>query len=345
MKHEFLGDAAERGRQHGRLLRDSIRKRIARSLPVAASAAPGLAAPWLDAIDALDSSRGPGLGAELRGIATGAGVDLHDIVLLNAFEAFDVARQVELGGCTAVAVTGPAGAVVAQNWDANPSLAASVAVHVHSGPDIPTTVLVASPGGLGWIGMTADGVALVNNDLLTVRTRYGVPSQALRRHALRQRSTRDAVQAITSVPAVGGRAYLVTDSTGTVATVELAAEAASRTAYHSRHVAHTNHALDPQIARYEDHALVAATYPSSHARLKRARALLARADGTGCDEASTCRRILADHAGHPLSICRHLSEGEPTVTAASVVFDCGRRHASIALGNPCTSSRIEIALS
>ncbi|HVQ97084.1 MAG TPA: C45 family peptidase [Mycobacteriales bacterium] len=349
MIHEFSGTAAERGRQHGRRLRDQIRARIAGSLPPGSAAArAGLAGPWLAAIDALEH-RAP-LGAELRGIAAGAGAALPDIVLLNAFEAVEVARQVELGGCTAVALAGPAGAVLAQNWDANPSLAGSVAIHLHRGPDIRTTVLVASPGGLGWIGMSAGGVALVNNDLLTRAVRPGVPSQAVRRYALAAGGAAEAVAAVLATPAVGGRAYLIADAAGAVNTVELAAETGPRVGRHGTTAAHTNHALDPAIARYEDPDLLAAIYPSSRSRLRRASQLLAEAlagalAGTGpADPVRACRRILADHTGYPLSICRHPADQEPTVTAASVIFDCARRQASIALGTGCGTAYQEIPL-
>jgi isopenicillin-N N-acyltransferase-like protein len=323
---EFTGDARERGRQHGQRLRSPIHARIRRNLPPDAQ----LARPWLDAIDALPVP----LGAELRGIAEGSGARLEHVVLLNAFEAVELARQVELGGCTAVVRRGPAGTVLAQNWDANPALAASLAVHLHRGPDIPTTVLLASPGGLGWIGMTARGLALVNNDLLTRATRPGVPSQAARRYALAAGTAAEAVGVLTGLPPVGGRSYLVADALGAY-TVELAAEAAPSITRHTGDVAHTNHALDPAIAFFEDRDLLATTYPSSAARLDRAVHLLAGVD---------VERILADHEGYPLSICRHPSAAEPTVTAASVIFDCAARRATIALGNPCCAERVDIAL-
>jgi isopenicillin-N N-acyltransferase-like protein len=341
MRFTFKGDARERGRQHGRALRDQIHARIASALPLSdVEDRSALARPWLTAIDALG---GP-IGTELRGIADGSGAALADVVLLNAFEAFEVQQQVELGGCTSVALVGrpgtaPQGTVIAQNWDANPSLAASVAVHVHSGPDTPTTVLVASPGGLGWIGMTAAGVALVNNDLLTRAVRHGVPSQAMRRHALLQPTARAAVEAITSTPAVGGRSYLVGDATGDVLTVELAVGAGPAVVRHAETAAHTNHALDPLVAAHEDPALLAATYPSSGFRLRRALDLIAAVPSAG-----SCRDVLADHSGYPLSICRHPSPDEPTVTAVSAIFDCAARRATIALGNPCAAPTIDIDL-
>jgi hypothetical protein len=67
MRYEFRGDAGERGRQHGRTLREQIRDRITRALPADAGVRAGLAEPWLAAIDRLGG--GAPLGAELRGIA------------------------------------------------------------------------------------------------------------------------------------------------------------------------------------------------------------------------------------------------------------------------------------
>jgi isopenicillin-N N-acyltransferase-like protein len=54
-------------------------------------------------------------------------------------------------------------------------------------------------------------------------------------------------------------------------------------------------------------------------------------------DASGVAVILADHRHYPLSICRHESPDEPAKTAASVIFDCESRRASIALGQPCTA--------
>jgi hypothetical protein len=56
------------------------------------------------------------------------------------------------------------------------------------------------------------------------------------------------------------------------------------------------------------------------------------------------RSALTDHVGFPLSICRHESLAEPTVTAVSVVLDCRARIAHITLGNPCTSPTVSVEI-
>lgn len=329
---ELTGTAIQRGQAHGEALRQQIRQRFdatVRHVPGWAD----LIAPWWKAIADADAK----LAEELSGIAAGSGCRVEQIVLLNAFEAGEAAAQAELGGCTVLAVPrGGRGPLVAQNWDANDSLAATVQVHVHRGPDVLTTVVLASPGGLGWVGMNEAGVALANADLLTRGTVVAVPSQPLRRILLASASLRVATDKLRTHAAAGGRCYLLGAPDG-IAVTEVAAEEAPTITVRGDHAeprAHTNHALNPRIARWEDQGLRQRIYPSTHVRYRRAGALLAARRPA---DANAVAGILADHDHYPLSICRHESTHEPTRTAASVIFDCGSRRASIALGNPCTA--------
>jgi isopenicillin-N N-acyltransferase like protein len=338
---ELHGTAGERGRQHGEALRAQIGNRIDTTVAEAVrDDQPGLReliAPWQAAIEQWC----PLVLEELRGISIGASRPLAEIILINAFEAFELGQQVELGGCTAIGVAGTDGAVIGQNWDANASLAASVDIHRHTGADTAGLVVVASPGGLGWIGMNEHGVALVNNDLLTKGTRHGLASQPARRRALQAVTTTEAIRLLTDSACVGGRSYMLGDALGHLATVELAAHMSPSIVAHAHRAAHTNHAHSSDIAGDEDHELLATTYPSSWERLRRAEELM---DDSSSSPIEGIRSALTDHAGFPLSICRHESVTEPTVTAASVVFDCRARIAHIALGNACTSPTVSIEI-
>jgi isopenicillin-N N-acyltransferase like protein len=339
---DLRGTARDRGCQHGEALRPEIAARIAGAIPDIVrrdtDRLGDMIAPWHAAIE----RSCPAVLDELRGIASGASQPLDEIILLNAFEAFDVADQVELGGCTAIGMVDAGGTVVGQNWDANPSLAASVDIHRHSGPDTADLVVVASPGGLGWIGMNHHGVALVNNDLLTRGTRGGLASQPARRRALQTVSTAAAVELLTVSPCVGGRAYMLGDALGGLVTIELATHTAPSVVCHPSRAVHTNHAHSADIAADEDRCLLTTTYPSSWDRQRRAERLSA---GTGGGpSAERIAAWLSDHDGLPLSICRHESPDEPTVTAVSVVFDCGNRIAHITVGRPCTSPTTSVQL-
>jgi isopenicillin-N N-acyltransferase like protein len=325
---ELTGTSRERGRQHGHRLRTEIGHRLAATPAVP----PTALAPWITAI------RDTAVYEELLGIAEGAGRTVDEIILLNAFEAIDPTAQPELGGCTLIAGEG---GIVAQNWDGNESLAATVGVHVHSGPDIPTTLVLASPGGLGWVGMNEAGLALANSDLLTRATTPGIPSQVLRRLVLRTTSVAEALDVIRSTPPVGGRTYLLGDASGAVRMVELAAESSAVVLPPASRLAHTNHALTGEVARWQDTDLLARIYPSTHSRLDRANDLL---DDPAPLTPARAHAILADHTHLPLSICRHTSADEPTTTAASLLFDCGDRTATVALGPPCTTRPVRYPL-
>jgi isopenicillin-N N-acyltransferase-like protein len=315
---ELTGTARERGRQHGARLRAEIAHRLTTTPPAVLD-------PWMTAI------RATPLYEELLGIAEGADRTIDEIVLLNTFEAIDPTAQPELGGCTLIAGDG----IVAQNWDANESLGSTVGVHVHRGPDTPITVVLASPGGLGWVGMNEAGLALANSDLLTHATKPGIPSQVLRRLLLRTTSVAEALTVIDGTRPIGGRTYLLGDASGALRLVELAAEADRAVVLPTApRPAHTNHALTPEVAQWQDADLLARIYPSTRNRLSRALVLL---DDPAPLTPARAHTILTDHTHHPLSICRHTSPDEPTTTAASVLFDCTTRTATVTLGPPCTT--------
>ncbi len=330
---EFDGPPAERGAQHGTALADAIGVRIDGALTGAGTASERaeLAAPWLAQLRA----EVPDVLEELRGVAAGARVDLPDLVLLNAFEAFDISERIESGGCTTIAFRGASAAIVGQNWDANNALAAGLDVHVHRNPR-GSFVVLASPGSLGWIGMNDRGFALCNNDLLTRTTRAGLPSLAVRRRLLAAPDVRTAIRELRRTPAVAGRSYTMGDVVGDVAIVEVAAELDGPALRKGGPLAHTNHATLPSVIGHEDATARLQVYPSSPARLARAE-LLVR-DATTTDDAEV---ILRDHDGVPHSICRHEAADEPTTTVASVVFDCAERRAIFRIGRACAPVRTE----
>jgi isopenicillin-N N-acyltransferase-like protein len=202
--------------------------------------------------------------------------------------------------------------------------------------------MLASPGGLGWIGLNDRGLGLVANDLLTPGRRIGLPSQVVRRLLLDTPNVGGALEILRRLPAVGGRAYVLGDAGGRVAAVEIAAEVDEAAVVESSTpIGHTNHALDDGVAALEATDLLASVYPSTWRRLARATSIVRTAPSRTVED---LRALLADHDGFPGSVCRHETPDEPTVTAASVVFDCGRRVAEFAIGNPCSNDFVAVAL-
>ncbi|MEW2571844.1 C45 family peptidase [Streptomyces sp. NPDC047070] len=333
---ELSGTAHERGRAHGEELREVIQERIATTLT---GVTEDDVAPWWQATE----KAAPSVAEELTGIAQGADCRLADVIQINVFEALDFAKQAALGagGCTVVGLSRPGrGPIVAQNWDSNLSSSSALRTqmhralrpHLHRGPDTLTTLVLASPGGIGWNGMNEAGVALVNADLFTRRLRLGVPSKVMRRIILAQRSRADGLGRLTEHGGVGGRTYLVGDPEG-ADLIEVSADKPQpvHLPQTGQGWIHTNHAIDSHIAAEEDLPNVPA---SSRARYTRAGELLARLEGDSLDKIAA---LLADHQGDPYSVCCHVNDQQPSVTAASVVFDCEERRAAVAIGNPCTT--------
>lgn len=321
------GTPFERGRQHGLRFRAEIVKAIADARRGHAYDAARLAAsPGLPAMEA----RAPDVAAELKGIASGSGLDPVDILLRSGFEFFGLPAE---SGCSAVAVATPRGAVVAQNWDAPASFAAELVLFLHFGADGFEEAIIAAYGGLCWVGCNRHGLAFVNNDLMLSATAPGLPSQVVRRLILRERSVASALEQLRSLPHMAGRSYLLGDASGAVAGVEVAAGAGTRINQPESPVLHTNHALDPDIAREESEAALAATYPSSRHRYDVLRRKL-----PPDPDIAAIMSLLSDEEGYPDSVSKAASSAEPTATLFSVVFECGGHSLHLCPGAPARHS-------
>jgi isopenicillin-N N-acyltransferase-like protein len=320
------GPPYTRGEAHGRRLGEEIRAAVSalretHGASAYAAAAGRAAEAWPLVID-----RAPEVAAEIDGIADGAGANRIDILLRAGFEFFDSPPQ---SGCTALAVTTPGGALVAQNWDAPPEMTPELTLFLHIGADGFEAAIVASAGGLGWVGVNRHGLALVNNDLMLTPVAPGLPSQVVRRLALAAKDVPSAVAALAAAPHMGGRSYLLGDAAGRVAGVEVSAGAGVRINQSASPVLHTNHALDAAIAMDESPERLAATYPSSRHRLARLRAVLTPEAGV-----AEIARALADRDGYPDAIAKAPSAGEPTATLFSFIVECGARKLHLAAGAP-----------
>ncbi len=263
----------------------------------------------------------PFLVAELDGIAEATELSTLDVSLLSAFEYFGTAQT----GCTTAGLVKHDGAVVAQNWDAPPGTERHLAVFIHEDKE-QHLVTVASAGTLGWVGMNRHGLALVNNDLILDTSQKGLPSLMIRRMMLEQKCLDGAIGILRAHPHMSGRCFLLGDANGGLRMVEVGPSAGVSDRV-VRTIVHTNHPLLPKTAMWEDVEQVARHYPSSRSRLRAAR----RFTLTGIESITA---LLRDRSGAPDAICKSPSTGERTETAFSVIFDCGRQEARVAIGRP-----------
>jgi isopenicillin-N N-acyltransferase-like protein len=306
------GTPHARGLQHGSrykaFIRDAVHRQTAGKMLDRGSAEARLGSVW-----SLVRERAPELAAEIQGIADGSSCHLSEILLHIAFEL----RDSPAGGCSAIGIAGEDGAIVGQNWDRPVGETDPLILFLHIGTTGLETAVVASPGGLGWLGCNRMGLALVNNDLLLKSSADGLPSQVIRRMVLAQGTMPGALDIIQQSAHMAGRSYILGDRAGRIAGIEVSAHG---TAVFARQgpVLHTNHLIAKALPDAEDARRLDETYPSSQHRLAMLQQL-----ATGVTTVDGICRILSNNVGHPDSILKSPSPDEPTETALSAVFDCG----------------------
>jgi isopenicillin-N N-acyltransferase like protein len=259
---------------------------------------------------------------ELAGIAAGAGVDVRDLLAVNA-------RTELIASADECSVIG-AGAILAQNWDWHPDFQESTLVWiVHD--DGRWFATITEAGMLAKIGINDAGLGVCLNLLNTSEDGglHGVPIHLLLRRVLACRTVDEAVELLTGARVSASSAVTVA-APGDVATVELSPGGAN--VLRGAIGAHTNHFLEPPRAGRD----------------------------TGLEESdSTERRLevirelplleaLRSHDGHPKGVCRHVDMSEPwderTATLASVIMDLRACQLRVAAGQPCTTPHVEIEL-
>lgn len=335
----------DRFQREARLSPDEVRSRARRYLPVIESADPTYA-------------------EAMHGAAEGSRLPLDDIATLNAryeliYSQYSSINQqnsahVPAGGCTAFAVTPEVSADghlwLGQNWDWFPQVRGLV-LRVRDPGGF--TVAAFTEAGIvgGKIGMNSAGLGLVINGLLSSRddwTRLRTPFHVRTWKVLHARVLSDAVHVITDEERSCSANFLLGQANGRaeVVDVETAPHAACTLAPSRGLLAHANHFVDP--ASLQVWQPLAEEKTSTFRRAARMHTLLGEGRRAGTLHAQGLRGLLADHAGHPDSICRHPNPGLPgeerVETVVSVLEDLTARRMYIAGGTPCQTSYQEITL-
>jgi Acyl-coenzyme A:6-aminopenicillanic acid acyl-transferase len=335
------GDPRERGAAVG----DAFAEPIARSLDfyrgflgrrgIRGRDLPRLLRPYRDAaVAAL-----PDLVAEIDGLAEGAGWPWWELFALNAFEELEpmLALSAPIERCTAFAVAGPMGTILAHNelWYAGDAGNVGVVVaEPGSGPWFASpTVATCLPA----VGMNGAGVAQAIMSLTADDDTAGVPRVLVSRHGLQAVDLEDGARRAAIPGRAGGYGHLFAEKGGRTSAVETSA---SGVAVLEGATTHANHYLDATLA-----ASAPAASAGSVARLERVRALVDARGPAGPEDAMA---ILADHGGGgPETICLHADDGEGDEASATLFamvshLESGRMW--VAPGNPCRVPFEEVAL-
>jgi isopenicillin-N N-acyltransferase-like protein len=269
---------------------------------------------------------------ELEGIAGGAGVDVRELLAVNARTELLAGTQAAVGECSLVARRAAGGGWLAQTWDWHPDLRTSAVAWTvsHAGGWFQT---VTEAGVLAKLGHNRDGVACGLN-FLTCSTDGGldgVPIHVLLRLVLERCSDGPSARELLA----GTRTSASSCVTVATATDLFAAECSPGGARlvepdADGWLVHTNHFLAEPPDGYDP---MPAAHPGTLERFAR----VARAARAG----AAVPQVLAQHGALTEPVCRHddpaVAWPDRRATLLAVWAQPALRSFRVARGEPCTA--------
>ena len=278
----------------------------------------------------------PFLWEELEGMAQGAGLDIGELLMLQAraevLRANRVPPPPATPECTTFAVggrrTAGGGVLFGQNVDLAPFVEEfGVVVRQHP-KDGPATLLYTTAGLLGHNGLNEAGVGICANFVDDpAGWGDGLPRYLLSRLALRADGAEAALKAALLPPRAASRNLLIADEGGTFLDAECLRDRVGLIRGADDMLVHANHLEAPELAGLDTPS------ENSCARRRRLEELITGAAAPL--DVPAFREIYRDHANAPHSLCAHPFEGRNVQTVVSVIGDLAARELHITKGNPC----------
>lgn len=334
-------DPFERGRQHGSQVVERIHSICKNYMD--SFAAKGYT--WEEAKEMameyypLLKEQMPDLLMEAEGIATGAGIDLATVLVLNTrYELLKFPKKQDGSPeheCTVYCITPDATAqketLAGQNWDNAPFIGENLYV-LHIDEENGTKIVgLCEPAQLIRNGMNSHGLSLSCATLLSTLDKPGIaiPSTFLRRRLLQCKTLEEAEALITSFKPYVSLSYSMASRQGEAFLYETNPGENYKIYPTAGILAHGNDfVVNPLIERF----IPADNHHVHHFRGQRLGYLLGKKRGS-IDE-FTIIESLADHEGFPGSICDHTTD-EGYMTIASTIYCLNRGYALICWGRPC----------
>lgn len=288
---------------------------------------------WIERYD-------PDIFEEIRGISEGAGVDLLDIVALNARSEIILNAD----GCTSVAAIPPSTVnqvtLLAQNWDWGSLLSPGMILLQIDQSPLPKILMITEAGIVGKIGMNNFGLGVCLNLLGTADRKEGVPIHVLLRGILNSKTLPQAVGQAARMTRGTSANFLIAHKEGEALNLEMTPDDYDVLYPESDWIAHANHFIGPRAVNLLDTARI--KYPDTHVRQGRINRLM---KGKSNITADIIKVVLQDHHGYPDGICRHGEDypvepgrQEAVNTVLSVVMNLTDGVFEITDGPPCQAS-------
>jgi isopenicillin-N N-acyltransferase-like protein len=291
----------------------------------------------------------PQLLDEVAGLAEGAGIGIEAAIACQlrgelAGHSAEACTTFVLG--SEVTVNGEV--LIGQTSDMTEEMR-DFAYVLHLHPENHPEVIMWTFGGmLGYHGLNEHGVANFANSLGGGPPwLQGLSHYPLKRQILEQQNLAAVRNVVRDYPVCSSGNYILCDGAGSILDVELTANGpAEITDAGEGFIAHSNHFLcAPHACPENDAASLVDSFP----RLDRIRSLIKQQ--TGALNVEAMKSILADHDGHPVSICRHPHDGPGNAmlpssgrTVAAIIAEPNQGRFHIASGNPCETPFVEYRL-
>jgi len=284
----------------------------------------------------------PDVIAEIHGMADGSGVSFETLFVLNA--GAELTQSLGRFECTVAGITAAGTTdghiLLAHNEDATAGWG-DLSYVIKAQPEVaPAFVAFTYAGLLLHQGVNAAGLGSVGNALYARDARPGIPKLLQYRRAITRGTIEDAIRTVTDPRRAYGNNHLFATADGDLYDVEVSGSRWAMRSGGNSFLAHANHFTLPGMTDLdrEDDLL------NSRLRQTRIETLIER--DWGSLDACSLRRLMADHANYPRSVCKHHApESELDYgTIGSVVIDVTARALWACAGNPCRGEWREVRL-
>lgn len=278
----------------------------------------------------------PALLDEVKGLAAGAGLTFEEALLPQIRGEITGALD---EACTTFAVAGErtesGGILIGQTSDMDAEMERHFIVLRLQPAHGPRIVMWTFAGQLGYHGLNEYGVAHFANSLSggpPPETRPGgLPHYPVKRRLYECRTRADVLAMWAALPICSSGNYMVATAGPAIFDVEATPAGFAVLEATDGLLAHANHFLTPS---FRTEATDAQSLPDSFCRQARMEDRLR--ERSSPITVQSMQEALADHQGHPSSICRHEEPGEGRmVTVAALIAEPGAGRLHVSRGQPC----------